>query len=114
MEKNRIKDILRENLMGKLTETEPKEAPSQENSSTYEKDYAELQRKLDGTMLKASQVMAAAGLGNPNDATDRSLFSKKLRKDKNDQGGMYKFDDQELAKLVKIIDNPSAYLSIGK
>lgn len=114
MDKNIIKAKLRENLLHSLTETEPTPAPAKKHSDSYEKDYDELQRKLDGTMLKASQVMAAAGLGNPKDATDRSLFSKKLRKDKNDQGGMYRFDDQELAKIIKVIDNPSAYLGVKK
>jgi len=110
MEKTKIKEILRENLMSKLTETEPKEAPKKEHGDTYDKDYAEVQRKLDGTLLKASQVMAAAGLGNPNDATDRSLFSKKLRKEKNTEGGVYLFNDEDLAKIVKVINNPSPFL----
>lgn len=114
MKKNRIKEILRENLMGKLTETEPKEAPVKEKSGNYEKDYSSVQTKLTSTMLKQSQVMAAAGLGNPNDATDRSLFSKKVRKDKNDQGGQYLFDDSELAAVIKVLDNPVAYLGVKK
>lgn len=114
MEKNRIKEILRENLMGKLTETEPKEAPKKEHGGNYEKDYSAVQSKLTSTMLKQSQVMAAAGLGNPNDATDRSLFSKKVRKDKNDQGGQYLFDDNELAAVIKVLDNPAAYLGVKK
>lgn len=114
MEKNRIKEILRENLMGKLTETEPKEAPAKEKSGNYEKDYSAVQNKLTQTMLKQSQVMAAAGLGDPNDATDRSLFSKKVRKDTNDQGGQYLFDDNELAAVIKVLDNPAAYLGVKK
>lgn len=114
MEKTKIKEILRETLMGKLTETEPKEEPKKEKSDTYEKDYAEVQRKLDGTLLKASQVMGAAQLGNPNDATDRSLFSKKLRKDTNDEGGQYLFSDEDLAKIIKVINNPSPYLRSKK
>jgi len=109
MEKNIIKLKLRESLMGKLTETEPTEAPNKKKSGNYEKDYSSIQSKLTDTMLKQSQVMKAAGLGNPDDATDRSLFSKKVRKEKNDEGGTYLFDDQELAKLVKVLDNPPAY-----
>lgn len=114
MEKSDIKAKLRENLMGKLTETEPKQPAQEKNSGSYEKDYAEVQSKLTNTMLKQSQVMAAAGLGNPKDATDRSLFSKKVRKDKNDDGGTYMFDDKELASVFKVLNNPAAYLNVKK
>jgi hypothetical protein len=110
MEKSYISKILRESLMGKLTETEPKEAPAKEHGDEYEKSYQEIQRKLNGTLLKASQVFAAAGLGDPNDATSRSLNSKKLRRDKNEEGSTYQFDAEELAKIVKVINNPSPFL----
>ena len=115
MKKDRIKAIVHENLLSRLKEAEPAPAaaPKKDNAK-YEKDYAEVQRKLDGTMLKQSQVMSAAGLGNPNDATARSLFSKKVRKDKNTEGGQYLFDDQELASVIKVINNPSAYLNVKK
>ena len=116
MEKNRIKAILRENLFSKLKETapkaEPNEAPVKEKNVNYEKDYSEVQRKLQDTMLKQSQVMAASGLGSPDDATARSLFSKKVRKDKNDEGGQYLFNDEELAAIVKVINNPGSYLNV--
>ncbi len=114
MEKSVIKTKLRENLMSKLTETEPKETPQKETNKDYEKNYGEIQRKLDGSMLKASQVMAAAGLGDPKNATDRSLFSKKLRKDKNEDGGQYLFNDDDLASIMKVVNNPTAYLNVKK
>lgn len=112
MGKDIIKQILRENL-GQLPvrEAEPKAEEGQgHNNEKYEKEYAEVQDKLNHTMLKQSQVMKAAGLGNPNDATARSLFSKKVRKDKNDDGGQYLFNDKELASIIKVLNNPSAYL----
>ena len=109
MEKNRIKEILRESLTPPILETADNEAVGNKNR---DKDYAEVQTKLQNTMLKQSQVMAAAGLGDPNDATDRSLFSKKVRKDKNDEGGVYQFDDKELASVYKVLNNPAAYLNV--
>lgn len=131
MEKSRIKEILRENLFTKLKETAPKEtAPKAKpksdsdnnwdtakgevtkKSSNPDKDYSEVQRKLQDTMLKQSQVMAAAGLGSADDATARSLFSKKVRKDTNEEGGQYLFDEKELAAIVKVINNPSSYLNV--
>lgn len=115
MEKDTIRKILRENLFDKIKEAAPAaKTPdkSPAKSPHKQKDYSEIQRKLDGTMLKASQVMAAAGLGDPDNATDRSLFSKKLRQEKNDEGGVYRFDDIELAKIYKVINNPSGYLNV--
>jgi hypothetical protein len=122
MEKSIIKAILRENLMAKIKEAntnkESEESKSNDNSSensgTYEKDYSSVQNALNDTLLKASQVMQAAGLGNSNDATARSLFSKKLNKETNDDGGKYLFNDAELAKIVKVINNPSSYLHTKK
>lgn len=110
MEKNKIKALLRENFLGSIKEEEGQK----KNNAKYEKDYASVQSKLKGTMLKQSQVMSAAGLGNPDDATDRSLFSKKVRKDVNDEGGQYLFSNDELASVIKVLNNPAAYLSIKK
>jgi len=109
MKKSEIKEILRESLIQINEEKETKK-----KKKNYTKNYGELQRKLDGTMLKASQVMAAAGLGDPDNATDRSLFSKKLRREKNDEGGVYQFDDKELASVMKVINNPASYLNVKK
>jgi hypothetical protein len=114
MEKDKIKALLRENFMTPLQEEEPKEPSEKKDNAKYEKDYASVQSKLSGTMLKQSQVMAAAGLGSPDDATDRSLFSKKVRKDTNDEGGQYLFNDKELASVIKVLNNPAAYLSVKK
>jgi len=114
MEKKTIKEKLRESLLSTLKETEPKAGPEKKSNKNYNKDYSEVQTKLQNTMLKQSQVMAAAGLGDPNNATDRSLFSKKVRKDKNDEGGQYLFDDRELASVIKVLNNPAAYLNVKK
>jgi hypothetical protein len=124
MKKSEIKAILRENIFSKLKEAEPKgetkeapKAPAEKDggsNKSYEKNYAEVQRKLSGTMLKQNQIMAAAGLGKPDDATDRSLFSKKVNKEKNEEGGQYLFNDEELASVIKVINNPTAYLNVKK
>jgi hypothetical protein len=106
MEKNRIKAILREAFNVPMKEAAPAEGEGKADNAKYEKDYNFVMQKLDGTLLKANQVMAAAGLGNPKDATDRSLFSKKLRKEKNDEGGQYLFNDDDLAKIINVINNP--------
>lgn len=118
MGKEFIKAKLRESFMGQMRENEPAAAPveKQDASKTnkYDKDYQDVQNKLDGTMLKQSQVMAAAGIGDPKDATARSLFSKKVRKDTNDEGGQYLFSDIELASVIKVLNNPAAYLNLKR
>lgn len=98
----------------KMPDQEPEDKGEKTSARNLDKDYAEIQTKLTGTILKQSQVMAAAGLGDPKDATDRSLFSKKVRKDKNDEGGQYLFNDKELASVIKVLNNPAAYLSVRK
>ena len=114
MSKELVKHIVRETLLDRLKEAKPQAAQAgpHKKSGHKEIDYGEIQRKLDDTMLKSSQVMKAAGLGNPDDATARSLFSKKLRKEKNSEGGLYQFNDEELAKIMKIINNPASYLNV--
>ena len=115
MNKLKIKEILRESLTQTVREVERPSKDSSNNDNhtedNYEKDYGELERKLDGTMLKASQVMKAAGLGSPDDATARSLFSKKVRREKNDEGGLYQFSEEDLASIMKVINNPTSYLN---
>lgn len=111
MEKNKIKKILREAFAPQISEEDTSNNGAGSSNKQFNKDYSEVQNKLSGTMLKQSQVMAAAGMGNPKDSTARSLFSKKVRKDKNDDGGVYLFDDLELASVIKVLSNPAAYLN---
>ncbi len=110
MDKNTIKRLVRENLMSKLKEAKPKAPEKKESDIDYDKAYGEIQTKLDETLFKASQVMEAAGLGKADDATARSLFIKKLHKEPNGQGSFYKFNTDELAKIIKVINNPSPYV----
>ena len=115
-----IKSLLRENLYPVQEAEKETSAKDDENKkddeqgSSFETNYSELERKLDGTLLKANQVMAAAGLGDPDSATDRSLFSKKIRREKNDEGGLYMFSNDDLAKIIKVINNPTAYLNVKR
>lgn len=112
MKKNVIKEILRESLTPQLKEEDKEPTSDKKDDKKFEKDYSEVQSKLQNTMLKQSQVMLAAGMGDPKNATDRSLFSKKVRKDKNDEGGLYMFDEKELASVIKVLNNPTAYLNV--
>ena len=130
MEKSKIKAILRENIFSRIKEAEPKQAEKKgvptgekkesgdgekKNSKQFDKDYEEIQRKLNNTLLKQSQVMQAAGLGQSDDSTARSLFSKKVKKEINpDNGSTYQFDEDELSAVIKVINNPGSYLNVKK
>lgn len=105
MDKAHIKKILREFVESKfLTEK------TEKKKDKTDKDYASIQNKLiDSEILTQAGVMQAAGLGDADNATDRSIFSKKLRKVKNDEGGIYKFNDKELSSVTKVVNNPLAF-----
>lgn len=102
MSKDFIKKKLRESL------NEKAEAQSKEKNDTYDTDYKEVQNKLLNGVLKASQIMAKAGLGKADNATDRSLFGKKLHQAKNDDGSVYRFSAEELKALKHILSNPNS------
>ena len=112
MDKNTIKNKVRESLLA--TEAENEETKKKDgNEKKKKKDVASIQRALNNnSLLTKSQVMKAAGLGDPDDATARSLFNKKVNQDKNEEGATYNFSDEELARVAKVVSNPTAY--IGK
>ena len=115
MDKDLIKKLLREFVENTLDEAKRKNTKRKKNKkkiANIDKDYASLQNKLlDSPILTQAGVMQASGLGNADDASDRSLFSKKVRKAKNDDGGIYKFNDEELGDISKVVNNPLAFTS---
>ena len=103
MEHDIIKKILRETFL-----IENKNKKNKKNKKSAE--YARIKRALDDTLLTQSQVMAAADLGDADNASHRSLFSKKVNRYKNpDTGSVYQFNQDELAKVTKVISNPPAF-----
>lgn len=113
----KIEELLKESLKAYIEEAKKKKKKKSDDDDVEKKtkpNYQGLEDKLIGTMLKQSQVMAAAGLGDPKSATDRSLFSKKLRREKNELGGVYEFNEDELAAVTKVVSNPAAFLSTKK
>ena len=110
----KIEALLKESLKSYIQEAKKKKKSEDDKENKTKANYQGLEDKLIGTMLKQSQVMAAAGLGDPKSATDRSLFSKKLRREKNELGGVYEFSEDELASVTKVVSNPAAFLSTKK
>jgi hypothetical protein len=97
MDLNYIKNKLRESL---IVETDT-------NTST-KKDYSDIRNALDRdknpTAPTQVGVMKAIGLNDDEKGVNRSLFGKKLHQEKNDDGGLYQFDDDELARIRAVLD----------
>lgn len=110
MDKQRIKEILRESLKLAETNGQPTPSPIKGKPKNFKKEYADIQGALADSIVTKSGVMAAAGLGDPTDAGDRRAFNAKLDRDENENGSIRQFDDKELASVAKVVSNPKAYL----
>ena len=60
-------------------------------------------------LMKLSQVMDAAGLGDANNASDRSEFAKKVGQRKDADGKTRYLTKPEAAAMGKVVDNPNAF-----
>lgn len=51
-----------------------------------------------------------------DEATNRSLFRKQLKREKNDEGGQYEFSDQTIGDVQKILMNTASTInhSLGR
>ena len=86
MDKNIIKELLRETFVRNIDEAKEDKSKDtdkkEENkkSKKEKKEYAFIKkafRRKRGKTVTMAGVMQAAGLGDASDATDRSLFMKK-------------------------------------
>ena len=99
MNKETIKELIRENLL-MIEANTPKKKRQQ-----IKAEYAEIRNALKGVGAPSqADIMQLAGLGNVGDKTAESLFSKKLRRKSNEEGGIYQFNDEERALIVKAIN----------
>lgn len=95
------KDIIKKLIHEGLRLFEEKKSKSKKSSS----EYAEIKNALNDIGAPSqADIMQLAGLGKVGDKTAESLFSKKLRKKKNEEGGTYQFDDEERAAIIKAIN----------
>ena len=113
---NRIKTLLREfqeeptNAEGIQEET-PKTLDNQPKKKKVT-DKGDLKAKHERVAgLLKNDVFNHAGvirrLWGDSDASNRSLFKKKLERELNDNGNPYEFDDEELSKIVNILMDTS-------
>lgn len=130
MIKNFIKEKLRESLFSKLAEVKRKSGNKEKSEHSEIEDsnteYSELdgdeKKKLatitnkiknatqgDNKLLKLSQVMDKAGVGDSDSATDRSEFGKKVSGKPDADGKIRHLSPTEADKMGKVVDNPNAF-----
>lgn len=125
MDKSFIKNMVRESLIGRIKETdENQEKEGNENSSdeTFsnlskgeKKKVETLTKKIKNAtqgsnkLLKLSQVMDAAGVGDANNATDRSAIGKAVSGKPDADGKKRHLTVQQANAMSKVVDNPIAF-----
>lgn len=77
-------------------------------------NYDNISAILKNDIVNTAAVCKAV-LGD-KEASNRSLFRKKLEQEPNDSGGVYSFSDEELAKIGDVLMNFSSQIrkKIGK
>lgn len=119
--KNNIKSILREGIAPEYVADEPHdiavanqmdeaEESNAADEEASDEDYVEVVNKLlKNDIINHSAVMRRMkGIGNwgQADATERSLFEKKLKRKKNEEGGTYRFTRAEIKRVKAILNDP--------
>jgi len=97
-----IKKLVREALIIENNNDDVSDAKKEDNAKKS-KWYTDVQNALntDKNPTAPTQVgvMKAMGISDDNKGVNRSLFGKKLHRDKNDDGGVYEFSFDELAEI---------------
>ena len=115
MSKELIRNILRESVLSEENDSDDSgnnDSKRNTEKRQYKADIAHVRRALnpEDSLLTKSQVMGAAGLGDPDDAGDRKYFNARVDGEETEDGTIRQFSDKDLAKVVKVITNPTAYL----
>lgn len=111
MGKSIVAKLLRESLKGKLQEIEQDDEEGKKDGKNGTSKTINQTKKImratqgKGKLLKLSQVMAAAGIGDADSATDRSEIGKQVA----GKEGRH-LSPKNASKLSKVVDNPTAYL----
>ncbi len=122
MDKLLIKQMLRESFASKIAEAEQSSDDDSQGDKTYDeldkderKKVQTLTKKIknatqgSGKLLKLSQVMDAAGVGNANSATDRSAIGKAVSGKPDADGKVRHLTVKQANSMGKVVDNPIAF-----
>lgn len=91
-------------------------AGEEDTSSKVKAQYDRIQRLLDNNIFNHSEIIDKLwGQGKKDDASQRSLFRKKLNREEY-QGTKYEFDEKELIKIAQILMDTSSIIrkNLGK
>lgn len=123
MAKTFIQNMVRESLISKLREAGSNSSEEEkEDKSSYtelnkdeKKKVQTLTKKIKnatqgaGKLLKLSQVMDAAGVGDADDATDRSAIGKAVSGKPDADGKVRHLTVKQADAMGKVVDNPIAF-----
>lgn len=123
MAKTFIQNMVRESLISKLREagSNSSEEEKEDNNSYTElnkdekKKVQTLTKKIKnatqgaGKLLKLSQVMDAAGVGDADNATDRSAIGKAVSGKPDADGKVRHLSVKQADAMGKVVDNPIAF-----
>ncbi len=90
-------DRIKEELRKMPTETAINESDEDGTKSTYDR----IKTILKNPIWNHAAIVEK--LWGNKDATNRSLFRKKLKQMNNDSGGTYAFDKEDIAKIYSIL-----------
>jgi len=120
MEKDIIKALLRERFGMVEAPTEKKEEEG--GDKNYDQMNGDEKKKVQtltqkiknatqgaGKLLKLSQVMDAAGVGDANNATDRSAIGKAVSGKPDADGKVRHLTIAQADAMGKVVDNPIAF-----
>lgn len=115
MKKDNIQKLLRERTHAKGTSHLNTAVSAKSNDDAVsDNEYDKVTKLLNNDIFNHAaivrQLKGEPWAGN-TEATNRSLFRKKLKKMSNDDGGSYAFSEETLSDIQKILMNVSATIS---
>jgi hypothetical protein len=107
MKKQDIKKLLREGLF-QVEEAEQQggEQKPKEKERNTKKDYADIRHAIKKQLAPTQVGLMKSALGweDDEDGTNRSLFGKMLHQETNDEGSIYQFNDEQIARVRTALD----------
>lgn len=123
MDKNEIKIKLRESIDSYIEEAKKKKKKKKKgskkedekskekkdseerNEKNVRKDYSDIPNYFKKDLhIPMSRIMTKAlGIEDDEGGINRSLFRKKVYQEKNDEGGLYQFDDDEIDRIRAVV-----------
>jgi hypothetical protein len=115
MDKENIKKLVRESLLAEKGGEQKQDFAEKGDDSDAKKDddrkkskwYTDVQNALDKdknpTAPSQVGVMKSMGIQDDEKGVNRSLWGKKLHREKNEEGGVYEFSFDELAQIRGIL-----------